>query len=298
MKRIEGFVNIDEMLRDIGLNTIDIYDKKENDLIKYGIIGVSKIAFSFNYNNDEFFYKYKNNIIPYNELIANELLKDFNLPHIEYDLATFGTKKGVISKNYKNNNFNYIYGEEILLNFWNDDRYIEEHNNLDDIWDALEYRYHNYENKREIISHLMNRIVQIYIFDIITCQSDRHSQNWEIMESENLIDIAPIYDNERIFLSNGKSAFISLTMNDDFNQNILSSIKDFKQVSSEKYANLIREKLWIISDENLHSIFERIENKTEYPMPNNIKEYYLTEYKRHREILEKTLEEHENIRRR
>lgn len=298
MKRIEGFIDVDKMLRDIGLDIIDIYDKKENDFIKYDIICDNKITFSFNYNNDEFFYKYKNNRIPYNELIANELLKDFNLPHIEYDLATFGTKKGVISKNYKNNNFNYIYGEEILLNFWNDDRYIEEHNNLDDIWDALEYRYRNYENKREIVSHLMNRIVQIYIFDIITCQSDRHSQNWEIMESENLIDIAPIYDNERILSSTGKNALISLTMNDDFNQNILASIKDFKQVSGENYTNLIREKLWIIGDENLHSIFERIENKTGYPIPEKYKEYYLSEYQSHINRLKKVLDIKEDIRKR
>ena len=41
---------------------------------------------------------------------------------------------------------------------------------------------------------------------------------------------------------------------------------------------------------NLESIFERIENKTEYPLPNDIKKHYLKEFKNHREKLERLLE--------
>ncbi len=44
----------------------------------------------------------------------------------------------------------------------------------------------------------MKKIVDIYLFDIITCQSDRHSGNWQIIEFGDNIDICLLYDNECI----------------------------------------------------------------------------------------------------
>lgn len=283
MRRIEGFIDVNKILKD----NITSFDEKELNIINYKGACNNKINFSFNYDKEEYFYKYKYNSIAYNELVAGELLEDFDLPHIEYDLAIFNGCKGVISKNYKDNNFKYISGEDILNKFWIDDLYVEQHNNLDDIWDALEYRYRNHQNKREIISNLMNKIVKLYIFDIIACQSDRHSLNWEIMENDNNIDLAPIYDNEKILSTSGRNSFISLTTEQYFNEIIFKSIENFQKVSAENYVELLKQNLCLISDENLNSIFERIENKTGYPMPDNYKKYYLSEYQSHRKKLEK-----------
>lgn len=285
MRRIEGFIDVNKMLKD----NIASCDENELNILNYKGAFNTKINFSFNYDNEEYFYKYKYNSIAYNELVACELLEDFKLPHIEYDLAIFNGCKGVMSKNYKDNYSSYISGEDILNDFWKDDLYVEQHNNLDDIWDALEYRYRNHENKRKIISDLMNKIVKLYLFDIIACQSDRHSLNWEIKENSNEIDLAPIYDNERILSTSGKNSFIAITIDQNFNEVIFKSIKNFEKVSAEDYIKLIKDNLWIISTGNLISIFERIENKTGYPMPNEYKNYYLSEYQNHRKRLENIL---------
>ena len=51
----------------------------------------------------------------------------------------------------------------------------------------------------------------------------------------------------------------------------------------------IKDKLWIISEENLYKIFARIEEKTKYPIPKEIKSFYLIYYRKHRERLEEVL---------
>lgn len=76
------------------------------------------------------------------------------------------------------------------------------------------------------------------------------------------------------------------------------TIADFQKVSSSKFTDLIKEKLWIISEKNLIDIFTRIENKTGIPMPDIYKKYYLEEYQNHKNRIEKTLTDNNDIRKR
>lgn len=292
MERIEGFIDIGKILEEKGINLSDIKEKikiKNPDIIKIEYGPKEEIILNFLHNGENYFYKYNWKIIPYSELVACELAKDFGLSCCEYDLAILDGRKGVISKNFKKENTTYTRAENILTEFWHDDRFIEEHNNLEDIWDALEYRYQNHPNKREVIENLMNKIVSISIFDIIVCNYDRHTSNWGIMENNEIIDIAPLYDNERILSTSGKDSFISLTMEDVFRGHLLSNLRMFNKVSTENYIDFIKSKMWIISEENLKSVFTRIEEKTSYPMKDSAKEYYLKEYESHRKRLEKIL---------
>lgn len=116
------------------------------------------------------------------------------------------------------------------------------------------------------------------------------------MESENQIDIAPLFDNERILVRTEEQAYVSLTMHKGNSENLWDSLKAFLEVSDPEYKNIITEKLWIISNENLESVFKNIENRINYFIPVYIKEYYLTLFQKHKELLEKNLNLEENIR--
>lgn len=312
MTRKEGFIDIDKILRQQGVN---IYNISSSPCVTIIENDEHKILFSFEYQNEIYYFKYDANTIAYDELVAAELASDYGIKHIDYDLAVWEDVCGVISKNYKEENANFIEGYEILSDYWDkypseEDKeldgfitnanrtYVEIHNNLDDIWDALEYRYQNREDKREIITDLMKRIIDIFIFDIITCQSDRHSLNWGIIEKNGIVDIIPLYDNERILANQGKGASISLTIDSDGYMSLFTNIKKFINVSSDEFRNLIKEKLNIISDDNLSRVFERISNKTEYPMSDSYKEYYLMQFRKHRKNIENILIEEEIIRKR
>lgn len=302
MRHKEGFIDVDEMLQEIGVKTTSIDSILNNSRINKINCDDFGLLFSFDYNNDTYFYKCNSflldsSVIPYNELIAFELAKDFGLLCVNYDLAMVCSNKGVLSKNFQRDNFKYVSGKSIILDYY-DCEYqdINLYNSLESLWNAFDYRYKDYHNKSEIVDKLMKKLVDIYIFDIITCQCDRRSTNWQVMESENQIDIAPLFDNERILVRTEEQAYVSLTMHKGNSENLWDSLKAFLEVSDPEYKNIITEKLWIISNENLESVFKNIENRINYFIPVYIKEYYLTLFQKHKELLEKNLNLEENIR--
>ncbi|MCI8588510.1 MAG: hypothetical protein HFG40_02545 [Bacilli bacterium] len=309
MVRVDGYIDINQMLEEIGISEPNISSLYTSPLVDLYEANSRQVSFSFNYHGISYFFKYarlNNGVLvdPYNELIAEELAHDFGLPCAEYDLAVFQNRYGVISKDFRKEGARYLLGTDIFqffLDYYDCNlegelkKYRETpENTLDDIWDTLEIRYHG---NREIISHLMRRIVGIYLFDIITCQIDRHDRNWQIMESSDGVDIAPLYDNERILLDTDEEAEVCLGMDLStyfaetiyFAEKLFVSIQRFLRVSSEEFSDILLNKLWIIGEENLHSVFERVEKKTGHPMPSKEKLFYLTEYKDHKKRLEETL---------
>lgn len=301
MVRKNGFIRVDEMLEEVGVDTssLDSISKNPNvTLIKNNNQG---FHISFPYKGETYFYKHCFSILDgsfidcYNELVAEELAKDFGISCVDYDIAALGSYRGVISKNYKLDNAVYIPGKKVF-----NDRSYKDDNTLENIWDALEYRYQNHPNKREIISDLMRKIINIYLFDIISCQNDRHSSNWELMISGRKTDIGPLFDNDRILLDGGKDAVVGLGIDFDSYipvQNLLESIQSFQYISNEEFTSIIKEKLWIISNENLNKVFEKIEKKTGISMPLDSKLFYLCSYQEHRKKLEKILEEEKDRKR-
>lgn len=298
MTRKEGFIEVDKMLQEAGIDTTGFDTILASPLVHIIKDNTTGIHFSFKYEGETYFYKHsfyiKNGlkivINSYNELVAEELSKDFGISCIDYDLAILNSNQGVLSKNYKQEGIIYISGNELLQEFVNN-AHGRRYNTLENIWDALEYHYQNHQNKRAIISGLMKQIVNIYLYDIITCQIDRHSKNWEIMEKEDNRNIASLYDNSMILESKEENAVVSLGI--DFiwadYESLWESIKQFQKVSSEEFTNIIKEKLWIISEENLNKVFERIEAKTGYPMPEERKNFYLNNYQEHKKRLEEIL---------
>lgn len=290
---------MDKMLSEIGITDTSINEL--NNTINLISIKKTGIVFSFRYNDKEYFYKYNENTALYNELVAEELAQDFGIDHVNYYLALFDNHQGYISESYKKDNVDYIFGSDLLYEcygYMTENRNIEEFNNLESIWDALEYRYANNPNKNQIISDLMNQIVNMFIFDIIICNYDRHSNNWEIIESDNEIKLAPIYDNEGILVTNDNNALVSMLLEEKVHGILWKAISDFQKVSSSEFTDLIKEKLWIISEENLNNVFTRIESKTGVAMPDIYKKYYLEEYKNHKNRIEKALTDNKDIRKR
>ncbi len=289
MTRNNGFIDLNKILRKININTTNLNSILASPKITLIHQPPLNLVFSFEYEQETYFFKHSSET-PYNELVSFYLLQDFGLNSLEYDLAELKFRKGVLSKNFKKEDTNYIYLEDILMDYWKIDIIdVEDYNNLEDIWDALENRYQNYENKREIIEKLMKKIVDIFLFDIICGNQDRHSGNLVIAENQDDVDIQ-LFDNERILSQN---EIVSLTMNDNSRQNLWIALKKFLKISSDDFKKIITEKLWIISDENLDWVFQRIENTTGYPIPENEENYYLEEFRNRRKKIITFLEKQE-----
>lgn len=293
MNRIDGYINLDEILKNKNVDITSVDTIIQSPLVK--IAPNSNYILLIELDNELYYFKYKKFISPYNELVINELAKDFGISTVDYDLAILNGKKGVLSKHFRKEDATYITGEKLLNDI--DCDAFGTANNLETIWYALEHRYKDHFNKEKVVENLMNKIVNMFIFDIIVGQTDRHALNWEIEECENNIDIAPIYDNEQIFINWQGNTYLTLLVDEDSSYSSIKNLETFKNISSDEYCDFIKNKLWIISDKNLESIFEKIKSKTGHPMPQEMKDYYLKEYQEHRKKLEKVLND-ENIRKR
>ena len=111
---------------------------------------------------------------------------------------------------YSNNHINYPEIEEIYEYLDNiSDSYNSEliemkngiikANNLYDIWNVLEI-YAKINNLDFNTEETMNNLINMFIFDIITSQGDRHADNWSIIKNnkDNSIRLCPLYDNSGI----------------------------------------------------------------------------------------------------
>ena len=286
-ERVNGYIKLDNIL---GLKDCDnksittILDELKT--FKNIEINDNNKIISFIYNGEKYYWKncyYQINT--YNELIVCEIADCLSIPHIEYDLASIGTFNGVISKNYKTDGCKYINGRELLTESLEEDW----NYTLDDIWLALEKRYASLPNMQEVVSKLMKKIIDMFILDILVMQSDRHSKNWEIVESDSgEIDLQPLYDNEYLFVKDHPLLEIDYSRFDD-NDEFINLIRNFQEISSNEFSNILKNSLWVIEESNLNQIFTKIENKIKSPIPNNVKQYYLKKFNTQSERIKKAL---------
>jgi len=243
--------------------------------------------------DEEYYYKPSN--YPYHEVLAYYIAKELGFNAVYCDLAKFSIipskadlRKGIISKNYRKKDCKYIPGYEILKEYYKahpkitrkmgltdnwkkyyGGPYYIDMNNLEIIWQALESKYQNNPNAN--ISKLMNQIIENYIFAILVRANDKGAQNWELEESENTINIYPIFDNELIFYDENITTTISTSF-DDSEATIGESVRRFLTTSSEEFVELFVEKFKTFNYDMLMKGIDEVEKQTESKIPDEIKE--------------------------
>ena len=259
----------------------------------------------------QIFYKSQqfNSDEAYAELFAEEISKILDIPTAHYDLAIFRGKKGVISYSFIKEYDTYYPGTDILLDFYEQnleddpekrklyninnrdsiERMLDKLNNLEDIWSILEDRFKNNYNKDIIIPRIINGLVNKLIFDILTVNVDDHTENWGVLDDNELGKIlAPQFDNARIlnlhrnilverFASKSplQDKELDLTVDNSSVRKPLDVLKRFLDISSSEYRDLVIDKVNKLQ-EGIDSIPEIIEKRTEYPMPSYLKGYFVS----------------------
>ena len=78
-----------------------------------------------------------------------------------------------------------------------------------------------------------------------------------------------------------------------FNEGLEKITKEFITVSDSVYIEKLKSKIPLINKENIEKIFLKIENRTYSPIPSNVKEIILTNFKTIQESITSTLNEYE-----
>lgn len=127
----------------------------------------------------------------------------------------------------------------------------------------------------------------MFIFDILTGQVDRDATNWWLIEYPNgVLDLNPLFDNVRILILHHRLALerypsvskLLLTVNRDIARYFEDNLEEFLKISENEFCETLFNSLWAISWKNIQKVFTRIEEKTGYPMSDELKQFYLKEF--------------------
>lgn len=254
-----------------------------------GIINLNQLNIELNdftnfyYEGKQYFIKWSDKILLLNELVAAEIAKDFGILSVRYayarcDYNDFFYGDCVISECAYHDN-DKVYNLSDLV----DDKLT-----LEDIWNALEIKYKD----EDIVSALMDEIVNVFLFDILIANDDRHSLNFFIVENENGVHVAPLFDNEYMLCDssiNFQHYSIKVDEGNPYYKFIPENLSRFLQISDKRYLDRLESKLWIITPSNLNIIFERIEKRTGFQFSDDYKEGIKEEFNINHSMIEETI---------
>ena len=246
-----------------------------------------KTGIIFRYNKKNYFFK--TNLLStdrYNELIAEKIARKLGINNVKYYLGEYGKYKGVVSEMFDVRNY---YSMDYFLNDIYKDNCIER-NNLEDIWNALALKF-DFDTTKKI----MDDIVNIFIFDVLIANSDRHPGNLGLIIKNGRAEVAPLFDNDsmlRIHAMENGSYFLGVEEGDfkyyigeERKENILEK---FIRISGSEYLNRLRDMLPVISEISINEIIKELESEG-IIIENYIKNIIKENFKKNYEIIEEKI---------
>ena len=202
-----------------------------------------------------YYFKYVGNINnTYNELIAEEIAKEFGIKCAVTDIGTLDGSIVILSKDFVNDKI-LIKMEDILKEVYQ----VEDtdlYNNIEDVSYALKEKYGK---------DFKDDITKMFLFDVLIGNGDRHSQNYGVLESNKTVNIAPLFDNEEMlgsdFLFENIYAF-GVNRQDYYasgldTYHILEKFLD----SSDDYDEFMNVKKEIINRKNIEKVLTNVEKR-------------------------------------
>jgi hypothetical protein len=144
----------------------------------------------------------------WSEKIAEQICRRLGIPHARYELATCGDEKGVVSPSFLPEQMTLIHGNELLDPFAREDGFVLEKNSpfhtLDNIQRVLQRHQIgpplDWKTETEAQT-AMDVFVGYLLLNCVIGNTDRHYENWAIMEcyvkeeiSYPIRRLAPTYD--------------------------------------------------------------------------------------------------------
>ena len=234
--------------------------------------------YNFKIDNDIYYFKEVPNRELVMEMISKSVAFLLGIPYLKESIAILNDKYGLLSKSYlKENdkshnlhnlmqNYFYEYNDELL-----DYKKLASLNNLEDTWFALEDRYED----EDIVKSLMDGITNIFMFDLLIGESDRTLRNIEIIESDNNVVLAPLYDTSSILTD--KNTALGVDENDYLKSDI-EKLDKFLENSDSSYKEKFYSYLNTLDSIGIEKIIEETEIENDFIINNSLKDEIITKF--------------------
>lgn len=226
------------------------------------IINKGKVL-DFFYEGKEYFFKEAPYTEILKELLAEKIANRFGVACCHHFAACYQGKKGIVSEAAYGLYDSYKTIDEYCIEKnvgTNTDRL--KCNNLEDIWNNIEY---DIDIPDSAVKRIMDEVTDIFIFDALIANIDRHGKNFGIILDGKNSRIAPVFDNGRmldpISISYGKYN-LCIESGETVINTKGNHLYKFLDISDKRYTERFKEGLEIISDENLIELFNEIEKES------------------------------------
>lgn len=234
--------------------------------------------YNFKIDNDIYYFKEVPNRELVMEMISKSIAFLLGIPYLKESIAILNDKYGLLSKSYlKENdksynlhnlmqNYFYEYNDELL-----DYKKLASLNNLEDTWFALEDRYED----EDIVKSLMDGITNIFMFDLLIGESDRTLRNIEIIESDNNIVLAPLYDTSSILTDKNTALGVD---EDDYLKSDIEKLDKFLENSDSSYKEKFYSYLNTLDSIGIEKIIEETEIENDFIINDSLKDEIITKF--------------------
>ena len=216
-------------------------------------------ALSFTYQGNNYYYKADKGFeYAYNELIAQKIAERLGVSCCKYYPANYKNTNGVVTKIFDTKH--YIPMIDILEKYYSDSsKNYDNENNLEDIWYAFDMMF-----DEDTTAKLMDELVNIFLFDILIGNIDRHNENIGIIVDDKGVRFAPLFDNESMLdyeaITDGEYC-LGIEKGDSFGYNLdpqENLVYKFLKLSDTIYTERLIGMLPVISEKSLKQIFAEL----------------------------------------
>lgn len=199
------------------------------------------------------------------ELVAEKIAKRFGVACCHYRPAIYQGIKGVVSESaydiiwdvgYKTMSDYYAAHNSPITTIS-----LSKFNNLEDIWDTI---YFDSDIPWSLDKKIMNEVTDIFLFDALIGNIDRHGENFGIIPNGKKSRMAPIFDNDKmlspIAINNGKYN-LAVSSGESPISTPGNFLYKFLDISDRAYQKRLKDGLKIISEESLIEIFQELKSE-------------------------------------
>lgn len=257
------------------------YYKDEKGLIV--LLDYVKNREAFYLDNEKYYFKLTTVDDLIMELIGSIIAREYQIDHVSYQMASNNGFIGVISHDFEGD-YTYVPMDTILEDVYKTDD-IDRFNNIKDVNDSIKEKYG---------VSLENEIIDMFLFDVLIANIDRHTFNYGILKKDKEVKLSPVFDygemlsSESIYYG-GYSLGVDRDDYYNYRKDIKRHFLDTFLMYYDNYKDYFFDKTKIINSNNIIRVLEEVEDEIKQSIPLVLRKRIINRFRENEDIINKVM---------